>query len=80
MVGDIVGALQRYKFVVNTRGVIVFVLIHADGVFAFRLSQSVISSMPTSYYKGVVPRSNCVGSRHVERLTTGRLPKHSVRS
>ncbi|GFW65724.1 hypothetical protein TNCV_892141 [Trichonephila clavipes] len=34
--------------------------------------------MSTSSFKGVVPRSNCVGSRHAERLTTGRLPKHSV--
>ncbi|GFW70752.1 uncharacterized protein TNCV_2923071 [Trichonephila clavipes] len=46
----------------------------------WRLSQSVISSMPTSSFNGVVPRSHCVDSRHVERLTTGRLPKHSVRS
>ncbi|GFX56339.1 hypothetical protein TNCV_2242711 [Trichonephila clavipes] len=71
------------QFVINTRGVIVFVfnvLIHENGVFAFRLSQSVISSMPTSSFYGIVPRSNRVGSRHVERLTTGRLPKHSVRS
>ncbi|GFX91824.1 hypothetical protein TNCV_3530231 [Trichonephila clavipes] len=36
--------------------------------------------MPTSSVNGVVPRSHCVGSRHVERLTTGKLPKHSVRS
>ncbi|GFV81934.1 hypothetical protein TNCV_3151321 [Trichonephila clavipes] len=46
----------------------------------FPTGKSVISSMPTSSFNGVVPRSNCVGSRHVERLTTGRLPKHSVRS
>ncbi|GFX28061.1 HTH_Tnp_Tc3_2 domain-containing protein [Trichonephila clavipes] len=36
--------------------------------------------MHTSSFNGVVPRSHCVCSRHVERLTTGRLPKHSVRS
>ncbi|GFW40799.1 hypothetical protein TNCV_4368471 [Trichonephila clavipes] len=36
--------------------------------------------MPTFFYQSVVPRSNCVVSRHVESLTTGRLPKHSVRS
>ncbi|GFV07233.1 integrase catalytic domain-containing protein [Trichonephila clavipes] len=35
--------------------------------------------MHTSSFNGVVPRSHCVGSHHVERLTTGRLPKHSVR-
>ncbi|GFT04427.1 hypothetical protein TNCV_1929471 [Trichonephila clavipes] len=39
-----------------------------------------ISSMPTSSFNGVVPRSHCVVSRHIERLTTGMLPKHSVRS
>ncbi|GFV64896.1 hypothetical protein TNCV_197081 [Trichonephila clavipes] len=42
-------------------------------------SSASLSSMPTSFYKSVVPRSNSVGSRHVERLTTGRLRKHSVR-
>ncbi|GFV52722.1 hypothetical protein TNCV_2873931 [Trichonephila clavipes] len=36
--------------------------------------------MPTSFYQRVIPRSNCVGSHHVKRLKTGRLPKHSVRS
>ncbi|GFS96106.1 hypothetical protein TNCV_3309211 [Trichonephila clavipes] len=36
--------------------------------------------MPTTSFYGVVPRSNCVGSRLVKRLTTGRLPKHSVHS
>ncbi|GFV04279.1 hypothetical protein TNCV_919001 [Trichonephila clavipes] len=36
--------------------------------------------MPTSSFNGVATRSPCVGSHHVERLTTGRLPKHSVRS
>ncbi|GFU49299.1 protein FAM200A [Trichonephila clavipes] len=39
--------------------------------------QSVISSMTTTFYQCVVPRfrSNRVGSRHVERLKTVRLPK-----
>ncbi|GFY27720.1 hypothetical protein TNCV_241861 [Trichonephila clavipes] len=41
---------------------------------------SALSSMPTSSVNGVVQHSHCVGSRHVERLTTGRLPKYSVRS
>ncbi|GFU15297.1 hypothetical protein TNCV_954491 [Trichonephila clavipes] len=52
----------------------------SNGIFALRLSQSVISSMHTSSFNGVVPRSHCVGSRHVNRQTTDNLPKHSVRS
>ncbi|GFX34666.1 hypothetical protein TNCV_4464181 [Trichonephila clavipes] len=47
---------------------------------SFLPSPSVILPMPTSFFKGVVPRSNCVSSHHVERLTTETLPKLSVRS
>ncbi|GFW44972.1 hypothetical protein TNCV_4512861 [Trichonephila clavipes] len=69
---ELSACILTVQFVINTRGVIVFVfnvLIHANGVLAFRLSQSVNSSMPTSSFNSVVPRFNGVGSlqRHGRR-------------
>ncbi|GFV69281.1 hypothetical protein TNCV_1937611, partial [Trichonephila clavipes] len=46
-------------------------------VLSSQASLSVISFMHTSSFNGVVPRSNSAGSRHVERLTTGKLPMRS---
>ncbi|GFV53531.1 hypothetical protein TNCV_1177271 [Trichonephila clavipes] len=80
LLDNVVQSMIIIQSIINMRKVILFVLIHANGDFALRLPQCIISSMPTSYFNGVVPRSNYVGSRHVERLTTGKLPKNSVHS
>ncbi|GFY19163.1 hypothetical protein TNCV_4225271 [Trichonephila clavipes] len=56
------------QFVIITRGVIVFVfnvLINANGVFSFRLSQSVISSVPAPSFNGVILR--CYGVDSLQR-------------